>query len=95
MAIIGKKCKNPKIVQLKIDQDLSLMMLIIISDGKERVLNMQKQPDLVGLSENMQKWENAIFSKSLNVPILKFYGVIPTTKTYQKIIKPGMVHFSS
>ena len=95
MAIIGKKCKNPKIVQLKIDPDLSLMMLIIISDGKERVLNMQKQPDLVGLSENMQKWENAIFSNSLNVPILKFYGVIPTTKTYQKIIKPGMVHFSS
>ena len=95
MAIIGKKCKKTKIVQLKLDPYSSPMMLMIISDGKERALNMQKQPDLVGLSENMQKWENAIFSNSLNVPILKFYGVIPTTKTYQKIIKPGMVHFSS
>ena len=39
--------------------------------------------------------KNAIFSKFPNVPILKFYGAIPTTKTYQKIKKPDMVHFSS
>ena len=35
--------------------------------------NAQKQPDLVGLSENRweKKWKNAFFSKSPNVPILK------------------------
>ena len=80
---------------MKIDLYILAMMSMIISDSKEHAENTGKQPDLVGLSENMQKWENAIFSNSLNVPILKFYGVIPTTKTYQKIIKPGMVHFSS
>ena len=61
---------------MKIDPYLSPLMLMIISDGKEWAQNTRKQPDLVGLSENMQKWENAIFSKSPNSLILKFYGVI-------------------
>ena len=53
---------------------------MFISDGKEWDENTRKQPDLVGLSENRQKkWKTAIFSKSPNVPILKFYGAIPTT----------------
>ena len=57
---------------------------IFISDDKEQAENMRKQPDLVGLSEN--RWKNAIFSKSSNVPILKLHGVIPTTKADPKII---------
>ena len=62
--------KNTKIVQLKIDPDLSLMILIIISDGKERVLNMQKQPDLVLLSENRRK--NGKMQFSQNPPMSRF-----------------------
>ena len=36
-----------------------------------------------------------IFSKSCNVLILTIWEVFPTTKTYPKITKPVMVHFSS
>ena len=49
-----KTSPNP-LNPLKIDPYSSPMTLMIISDGKEQALNMQKQPDLMGLSENMQK----------------------------------------
>ena len=40
-------------------------------------------------------YKTRIFSKSPNGPILKIEGVVPTTKTIQKIKNPNVVHFSS
>ena len=78
------KKPNPKTVKVKIDPYLSPMMLMIISDGKEWAENTQKQPDLVGLSENHpKKRKKCDFSKRARNFFLKI-GKIHAIYVYIK-----------